>query len=121
MRLSLFQVPTVIMDAHNKHVKEAVDAKMDEPVKVGLEKSGIAGTEKESSDNSEKKRDGDKSAENGNEKSTDESMEVRPILCRINYAGYPPLWCGAKQPFPKGEGLIQYGMGGQFKIYSIHT
>ena len=33
------------MDAHNKHVKEAVDANADDPVKVGLEKSGIAGTE----------------------------------------------------------------------------
>ena len=68
------------MDAHNKHVKEAVDANADDPVKVGLEKSGIAGTEtvtdadKEGKDDSDKKEGTDKPTENGDKK--DDAMEV---------------------------------------------
>merc|ERR1712029_907716 len=59
------EVPTVIMDAHNKHVKEAVDANVDDPVKVGLEKSGIAGTEA----SAEKKEEDDK--KDGTDKPTE--------------------------------------------------
>ena len=68
------------MDAHNKHVKEAVDANADDPVKVALEKSGIAGTEtvtdadKEGKDDSDKKEGTDKPTENGDKK--DDAMEV---------------------------------------------
>ena len=68
------------MDAHNKHVKEAVDANADDPVKVGLEKSGIAGTEtvtdadREGKDDSDKKEGTDKPTENGDKK--DDAMEV---------------------------------------------
>ena len=78
--LLLFQVPTVIMDAHTKHVKEAVDSNADDPVKVGLEKSGIAGTEPSSNqaDNEEDKKD-DKPTENGDSKK-DDSMDVRLFL-----------------------------------------
>merc|ERR1719192_3151271 len=70
------EVPTVIMDAHTKHVKEAVDSNADDPVKVGLEKSGIAGTEPSSNqaDNEEDKKD-DKPTENGDSKK-DDSMDV---------------------------------------------
>ena len=72
------------MDAHNKHVKEAVDANADDPVKVGLEKSGIAGTEtvtdadKEGKDDSDKKEGTDKPTENGDKK--DDAMEVIVML-----------------------------------------
>merc|ERR1712077_513 len=48
------EVPTVIMDAHMKNVKESAEEKTDDPVKSSLEKSGIAGTE------SEKEKDGEK-------------------------------------------------------------
>merc|ERR1712119_214647 len=41
------EVPTVIMDAHMKNVKESAEEKSDDPVKTSLEKSGIAGTETE--------------------------------------------------------------------------
>merc|ERR1712076_199123 len=41
------EVPTVIMDAHMKNVKESAEEKSDDPVKSSLEKSGIAGTESE--------------------------------------------------------------------------
>ena len=80
VKLLLFQVPTVIMDAHTKHVKEAVDSNADDPVKVGLEKSGIAGTEPSSNqaDNEEDKKD-DKPTENGDSKK-DDSMDVRLFL-----------------------------------------
>jgi len=64
------EVPTVIMDAHNKAVKDAVDAKADDPVKVGLEKSGIAGTEvdKEENKDDESKKAGEPKSENGDKK-----------------------------------------------------
>lgn len=71
------EVPTVIMDAHNKHVKEAVDANVDDPVKAGLEKSGIAGTEAGSSEKDKEdaeKKDTDKPTENGDKK--DDAMDV---------------------------------------------
>ena len=58
------------MDAHNKHVEEAIDAQSDDPIKVGLEKSGIAGTESEK----EEGKESEKKEENGNKK--DEPMEV---------------------------------------------
>merc|ERR1712037_161547 len=41
------EVPSAIMDAHMKNVKEAVENGADSGDEVGLEKSGIAGTEKE--------------------------------------------------------------------------
>merc|ERR1712020_790339 len=41
------EVPSAIMDAHMKNVKEAVENGADNGDEVGLEKSGIAGTEKE--------------------------------------------------------------------------
>merc|ERR1712012_1448456 len=44
------EVPSAIMDAHMKNVKEAVENGADNGDEVGLEKSGIAGTEKEEED-----------------------------------------------------------------------
>ena len=41
------EVPTLIMDAHVKNVREASEANAADPAKAGLEKSGIAGTEPE--------------------------------------------------------------------------
>ena len=41
------EVPTLIMDAHVKNVREASEANASDPAKAGLEKSGIAGTEPE--------------------------------------------------------------------------
>ena len=37
------EVPSVIMDAHMKNVKDAQEAGNDNPNQAGLEKSGIAG------------------------------------------------------------------------------
>merc|ERR1712037_827209 len=52
------EVPSAIMDAHMKNVKEAVENGADNGDEVGLEKSGIAGTEKEGEE--EEKKDEDK-------------------------------------------------------------
>merc|ERR1711936_1255219 len=60
------EVPSAIMDAHMKNVKEAAE-NGDE---VGLEKSGIAGTEKEGEE--EEKKDEDKE-----KMETDEKKEVK--------------------------------------------
>merc|ERR1712038_1713136 len=53
------EVPTVIMDAHMKNVKESAEEKSDDPVKTSLEKSGIAGTESEKEKESEKETSDD--------------------------------------------------------------
>ena len=42
------EVPSVIMDAHMKNVKDAKEAGNDNPNQAGLEKSGIAGKYKSS-------------------------------------------------------------------------
>ena len=71
------EVPTVIMDAHMKNVKEADEEKSDDPVKSSLEKSGIAGTESEKE--TEKEGSGDdveKKAESKDEEKKEEAMEV---------------------------------------------
>merc|ERR1719411_263274 len=72
------EVPTVLMDAHMKNVKEAAEKNSDDPIKSSLEKSGIAGTE------SEKEKEGEKESTEDSEKKTspkdedkkDEEMEV---------------------------------------------
>merc|ERR1712020_685589 len=51
------EVPTVIMDAHMKNVKESAEEKSDDPVKSSLEKSGIAGTESEKENEKESSDD----------------------------------------------------------------
>ncbi len=73
------EVPSVIMDAHMKNVKEAVDKKSDDPVQSGLEKSGIAGTEPEKpeGEGEDKEKDGegddkeDKAKEDGDKDKAD--------------------------------------------------
>merc|ERR1712001_344035 len=64
------EVPSAIMDAHMKNVKEAVENGVDNGDEVGLEKSGIAGTEKEGEE--EEKKDEDKE-----KMETDEKKEVK--------------------------------------------
>lgn len=61
------EVPTVIMDAHMKNVREMSSEEGDTAIKTSLEKSGIAGTEtekekEETSDKEEKKESQDKDA-----------------------------------------------------------
>merc|ERR1711997_1394336 len=71
------EVPTVIMDAHMKNVKESAEEKSDDPVKTSLEKSGIAGTESEKE--TEKESTGDDSEKKSTSKDDekkDEAMEV---------------------------------------------
>merc|ERR1719486_1585025 len=51
------EVPSAIMDAHMKNVKEAVENGADNGDEVGLEKSGIAGTEKEGEEDEKKEED----------------------------------------------------------------
>jgi len=63
------EVPSAIMDAHMKNVKEAVENGADNGDEVGLEKSGIAGTEKEGEE--------DKKDEDGEKMDTDEKKEVK--------------------------------------------
>jgi len=63
------EVPSAIMDAHMKHVKDATENGTDNAEMAGLEKSGIAGTEKEGE---EKDEDKDKK----DEKDSDEKMET---------------------------------------------
>merc|ERR1712168_329486 len=64
------EVPSAIMDAHMKHVKEAVENGVENGELAGLEKSGIAGTEKEEDENDEDKDDKEKME-------TDEKKEVK--------------------------------------------
>merc|ERR1711972_1086170 len=64
------EVPSAIMDAHMKNVKEAVENGVDNVEMAGLEKSGIAGTEKEDDD-----KDEDKEKEKKEDKD-DEKMET---------------------------------------------
>jgi len=69
------EVPSAIMDAHMKHVKEAVENGVENGELAGLEKSGIAGTEKEED---EKDEDKDKEKKDGDEKmETDDGAEVK--------------------------------------------
>merc|ERR1712002_153379 len=72
------EVPTVIMDAHMKNVKESAEEKTDDPVKSSLEKSGIAGTESEKEKDGEKENgeDSEKKAPQKDEEKKDEEMEV---------------------------------------------
>merc|ERR1712038_1314838 len=72
------EVPTVIMDAHMKNVKESAEEKSDDPVKSSLEKSGIAGTESEKEKESEKETsdDAEKKSAPKDEEKKDEEMEV---------------------------------------------
>merc|ERR1719346_280874 len=64
------EVPSAIMDAHMKNVKEAVENGADNGDEVGLEKSGIAGTEKEGEEDEKKEDDKEKM-------DTDEKKEVK--------------------------------------------
>merc|ERR1711973_304312 len=64
------EVPSAIMDAHMKNVKEAVENGADNGDEVGLEKSGIAGTEKEGEKDEKKEEDKEKME-------TDEKKEVK--------------------------------------------
>jgi SWI/SNF related-matrix-associated actin-dependent regulator of chromatin subfamily C len=64
------EVPSAIMDAHMKNVKEAVENGADNGDEVGLEKSGIAGTEKEGDE--EDKKDDDKE-----KLGTDEKKDIK--------------------------------------------
>merc|ERR1719195_615227 len=69
------EVPSAIMDAHMKHVKEAVENGVENGELAGLEKSGIAGTEKEEDDKDDEK---DKEKKDGDEKmETDDGAEVK--------------------------------------------
>merc|ERR1712115_514040 len=64
------EVPSAIMDAHMKNVKDAVENGAENGDEVGLEKSGIAGTEKEGEDDDKKEEDKEKME-------TDEKKEVK--------------------------------------------
>eukprot|EP00094_Tigriopus_californicus_P005291 TCALIF_05101-PA protein Name:"Similar to SMARCC2 SWI/SNF complex subunit SMARCC2 (Homo sapiens)" AED:0.04 eAED:0.04 QI:0/0.66/0.57/0.85/1/1/7/277/1078 len=82
------EVPSVIMDAHMKNVKEAVDDGSETPAQTGLEKSGIAGTAAEKEDTKdeeekkeEEKKDGEKSTAEKSDKK-EEPMEVDPSAAR---------------------------------------
>jgi SWI/SNF related-matrix-associated actin-dependent regulator of chromatin subfamily C len=70
------EVPTVIMDAHMKNVKESAEEKSDDPVKSSLEKSGIAGTESEKENEKENSDDAEKKTTSKDEEKKDEEMEV---------------------------------------------
>merc|ERR1712226_677370 len=70
------EVPTVIMDAHMKNVKETAEEKSDDPVKSSLEKSGIAGTETEKEAEKESADDAEKKTTSKDEEKKDEEMEV---------------------------------------------
>merc|ERR1712107_498200 len=65
------EVPSAIMDAHMKNVKEAVENGADNGDEVGLEKSGIAGTEKEGEED-EKKEVKKEEGEEGDDKASKE-------------------------------------------------
>merc|ERR1712156_998932 len=70
------EVPSAIMDAHMKHVKEAVENGVENGELAGLEKSGIAGTEKEGEED-EKKED-DKEKMETDEKKEEKKEEKKP-------------------------------------------
>merc|ERR1719450_1958742 len=72
------EVPSAIMDAHMKNVKESAEEKSDDPVKSSLEKSGIAGTESEKEKESEKETSDDaekKSAPKDAEEKSDDPVK----------------------------------------------
>merc|ERR1712045_585274 len=69
------EVPSAIMDAHMKNVKEAVENGADNGDEVGLEKSGIAGTEKEGEE--EDKKDEDKEKMETDKKMETDDTEVK--------------------------------------------
>jgi len=72
------EVPSAIMDAHMKHVKEAVENGVENGELAGLEKSGIAGTEKEEDEKDEEKDKEKKDDKDGDEKmETDDGTEVK--------------------------------------------
>ena len=68
------EVPTLIMDAHVKNVREASEANAGDPAKAGLEKSGIAGTEPEDSGKGGEGKD--KDGKDDAEKKDGEAMAV---------------------------------------------
>ena len=71
------EVPTVIMDAHMKNVKESAEEKSDDPVKTSLEKSGIAGTETEKEAEKESAgEDAEKKTDSKDDEKKEEEMEV---------------------------------------------
>merc|ERR1711997_1210729 len=71
------EVPTVIMDAHMKNVKESAEEKSDNPVKTSLEKSGIAGTETEKEAEKESAgEDAEKKTDSKDDEKKEEEMEV---------------------------------------------
>merc|ERR1712088_869921 len=71
------EVPTVIMDAHMKNVKESAEEKSDDPVKTSLEKSGIAGTETEKEVEKESAgEDAEKKTDSKDDEKKEEEMEV---------------------------------------------
>lgn len=63
------EVPSAIMDAHMKNVKEAEEGGAENGEQVGLEKSGIAGTESEKQEDEHKKEEEEK--EKGEKMETD--------------------------------------------------
>jgi SWI/SNF related-matrix-associated actin-dependent regulator of chromatin subfamily C len=65
------EVPTVIMDAHMKNVKETSEEDKEDPVTTSLEKSGIAGTENEKAATAEDKEKDGKEEEKSSEKKDD--------------------------------------------------
>merc|ERR1711997_770050 len=70
------EVPSAIMDAHMKNVKEAVENGADNGDEVGLEKSGIAGTEKEGEE--VKKEDGEEDDEKKGKEKDKKSEDKKP-------------------------------------------
>merc|ERR1712107_841490 len=79
------EVPSAIMDAHMKNVKEAVENGADNGDEVGLEKSGIAGTEKEGEEDEKKEvkkeegEEGDDKASKENEKKGEEKKPEKKV------------------------------------------
>merc|ERR1719369_1841310 len=72
------EVPSAIMDAHMKHVKEAVEYGVENGELAGLEKSGIAGTEKEEDEKDDEKDKDKREDKEGDEKmETDDGTEVK--------------------------------------------
>jgi len=71
------EVPSAIMDAHMKNVKEAVENGVDNVEMAGLEKSGIAGTEKEDDDKDEDKEKEKKEDKDDEKMETDDSVDVK--------------------------------------------
>merc|ERR1719512_635516 len=63
------EVPSAIMDAHMKNVKDAEEGGAENGEQVGLEKSGIAGTESEKQEDEHKKEEEEK--EKGEKMETD--------------------------------------------------